>query len=176
MTRITPINGPYPADRHEAARVAPGSASASTPSVTSTSPIISSSHQPEDAARREGAQMVIVPITISQEPRKIATATIPGAGQMMIAMPAATERRPVMTLARRTRSSSPEVQRRRDALENEERSEECGEAAEAPVDREDEHARHEQQQAVQKEDPPVAGHALGGRARNRGEVARGNKH
>ena len=178
-TRITPTaTAQIPTTVTMAARVAPGLASASTPSGTSSRPRISSNHQSGRTLRAAKApEIVMVPITISHDPRKIATATIPGAGQMMIATPTAIERSPVMTLARRTRSSIPEVQRRSDALENEQGSEECGEAAEAPVDAEDEHARHDQQQAVQQEHPPVAGHALGGLAGNRvGEVARGNKH
>ena len=42
--------------------------------------------------------MVTVPVTISQEPRKIATAVSPGLGHTMSATPAPTDSRPVMTL------------------------------------------------------------------------------
>ena len=45
----------------------------------------------------------------AKAPRKIARATIPGAGQTTIAMPAAIDSSPVATLIRRTRLSIPEV-------------------------------------------------------------------
>ena len=52
---------------------------------------------------------MIVPTTISQAPRKIATATIPGPGHTMIATPTAIDSNPVTTLARRERASMPKV-------------------------------------------------------------------
>jgi len=111
MIRITPIaTAQIPATVMSAARVAPGSASARTPSATSARPRRSSSHQSGTMRRAANAPvMVIVPITTSHAPRMIATASRPGDGQTMITTPAAMDSRPVTTFARRTRRSMPVV-------------------------------------------------------------------
>jgi hypothetical protein len=54
-------------------------------------------------------EMARLPKTISHEPRKMATATMPGDGQAMIAMPVATDSRPLNTLVRLMRESMPRV-------------------------------------------------------------------
>ena len=54
-------------------------------------------------------EIVTVPTTISHAPRKIATASKPGLGHTMIAMPAAIDSSPLMTFPRLTRASMPEV-------------------------------------------------------------------
>ena len=71
---------------------------------------MSCSHQLGKMRRAAKAPaMVMAPMTISQAPRKIATASRPGLGHTMIATPAAIESSPVRTLARRTRASMPRV-------------------------------------------------------------------
>ena len=91
-----------------AASVAPGLARARTPSGTSARPSRSSSHQSERTLRAANApEMLIVPSTISHEPRKIPSTIRLGDGQTMIATPAAAERTPVTRLA--TRLSMPTV-------------------------------------------------------------------
>ena len=94
-----------------AASVAPGSASASTPSGISRRPTSSPIHQYGRMRRAANAAvMVTVPVTISHEPRNTATATSPGEGHTMIATPAAIEGSPATTWSggssgRRRRSS-----------------------------------------------------------------------
>jgi hypothetical protein len=107
--RMTPrTTHQIPATVTSAARVAPGLASASTPSGISSSPRMSSSHQSGMTRRAANAPvMVMPPATMSQAPRTIATATRPGPGHTMMAIPVATESRPVMTLACLTRASMP---------------------------------------------------------------------
>jgi hypothetical protein len=56
----------------------------------------------------------------------------------------------------------PGGQQRPEALEDEQGSDEDGEAADAPVDAEDQDAGEDQQQAVEQHPGPVAGKALGG--------------
>ena len=72
--------------------------------------MISSSHQFGSTRRAANApEIVSVPMTISHEPRKMASVTRPGSGQTMMAIPAAIDSSPVMTLVCRTRASTPEV-------------------------------------------------------------------
>src|SRR3954469_6612549 len=85
-----------------AASVAPGLARARMPSGTSARPSRSSIHQSGRTLRAANApEMLIVPSTISHEPRKIPSTVRLGDGQAMIAIPAATERPPVTRLAMR---------------------------------------------------------------------------
>ena len=71
---------------------------------------VTSSHQLGTNLRAASdPEIVIVPTTINHAPRKIATATTPGPGHAMIAIPTAIESRPATTLARLTRASKPAV-------------------------------------------------------------------
>jgi hypothetical protein len=77
--RMTPMaTAQMPATVMSALRVAPGSAGASTPSGTSSRPVISSSHHFARMRRAANApEMGRVPMAISQAPSTMATATRP---------------------------------------------------------------------------------------------------
>jgi hypothetical protein len=161
-TRVTPIaTAQMPPTMISAASVAPGDARARTPSGTSTRPNSSSSHQSPRTLRAANApEMLIVPITISHEPRKMPSTVRLGDGQAMVTMPAATESNPVTTLA--ARLSMPVVSITAKPSKMNRAPMKAARLLDAPIDAEDQDAGEDQQQAIDEQLGPVAGKALGG--------------